>query len=95
MTLSFIENLSYCADRDYHVPGGCAVSAIMNESGMRFSGRAVIDSIALMHDRSNGMGGGFAAYGIYPEMARYYAFHVLYDEEAAKQEILRRYFRYA
>jgi glutamate synthase domain-containing protein 1 len=32
-----------------------------------------------MHDRSNGLGGGFAAYGIYPEYADYYAFHVFFD----------------
>ena len=35
-----------------------------------------IDSIRTMHDRSNGLGGGFAGYGIYPEYADYYAFHV-------------------
>lgn len=95
MTISFMNTVSSLADRDYRVPGGCAVSGIMNESGRRFSGIAVIDSIALMHDRSNGMGGGFAAYGIYPEMAKYYAFHMLYDEEAARQEAeayLRKYY---
>ncbi len=36
-------------------------------------------SIALMHERSNGLGGGFAAYGIYPEYADHYAMHVFYD----------------
>ena len=37
-----------------------------------------------MHDRSNGLGGGFAGYGIYPEYADYYAFHVFYDTPEAK-----------
>ena len=42
-----------------------------------------------MHDRSNGLGGGFAGYGIYPEYADYYAFHVFYDTQAAKEECER------
>jgi glutamate synthase domain-containing protein 1 len=38
-----------------------------------------------MHERSNGLGGGFAAYGIYPEYKEYYAFHLFYDNNAAKE----------
>ena len=30
------------------------------------NGEAIRQSIAVMHDRSNGLGGGFAGYGIYP-----------------------------
>ena len=37
-----------------------------------------------MHDRSNGLGGGFAAYGIYPEYAELYAFHILYESHEAR-----------
>ena len=48
-------------------PSGCAVSAMISKNGRRFSGEDIIKSIAVMHDRSNGLGGGFAAYGIYPE----------------------------
>jgi glutamate synthase domain-containing protein 1 len=59
--------------------GGCAISGIMSEAGERFSGDVVIKSIAVMHDRSNGLGGGFAAYGIYPDYKDYYAIHIMYD----------------
>ena len=45
------------------IPAGCAVSSIFSKSGQRRSGEDIIRSIALMHDRSNGLGGGFAAYG--------------------------------
>lgn len=85
----------YCADKDYRVPGGCGVIGIINEAGERYSGEAIIKSIALMRDRSNGLGGGFAAYGVYPEMASYYAFHLMYETEEAKretEEYLRRYY---
>lgn len=32
-----------------------------------------------MHERSNGLGGGFAAYGIYPEYKNEYALHLFFD----------------
>ncbi len=69
---------------------GCAISGIMSEAGRRFSGNLVIRSIAVMHERSNGLGGGFAAYGIYPEYAGKYAFHVMFDHPQA-QETVRGY----
>lgn len=68
------------------IPSGCAISGIFNKSGRRMSGEAIIESISVMHDRSNGLGGGFAAYGIYPEYKDYYAFHMFYDTPAAKRE---------
>ena len=68
------------------IPSGCAISGIINKSGKRISGEAIIKSISVMHDRSNGLGGGFAAYGIYPEYSEYYAFHVFYDSTTAKRE---------
>lgn len=68
------------------IPSGCAVSGIFSKSGKRMNGEDIIKSIEVMHDRSNGLGGGFAAYGIYPEYKDYYAFHVFYDTTSAKHE---------
>ncbi len=68
---------------DYRIPSGCAIFGILNESGRTFSGNKVIDGISMMHERSNGLGGGFAVYGIYPEFADYWAFHILYDDKLA------------
>ena len=65
---------------------GCAISGICCTDGQRISGHDIIESIAVMHDRGNGLGGGFAAYGIYPEYADYYALHVMYDNPAARQQ---------
>jgi glutamate synthase domain-containing protein 1 len=58
----------------------------MNKAGKRMSGEVIIKSITVMHDRSNGLGGGFAAYGIYPEYKDYYAFHIFYDSASSKKE---------
>lgn len=67
-------------------PSGCAISAIFDKSGKRFGGDAIVRSISVMHDRSNGLGGGFAGYGIYPEYKDYFAFHIFYDSSQAKRE---------
>ena len=68
------------------IPSGCAISGIFSRSGEPIPGGTIVRSIAVMHDRSNGLGGGFAGYGIYPEYKDYYALHVFYDSTAAKQE---------
>ena len=68
------------------IPAGCALTGVISKSGKRMSGECVIRSISVMHDRSNGLGGGFAAYGIYPEYRDYYAFHIFYESAAAKKE---------
>ena len=68
----------------YHIPSGCAISGIFHKDGRRTDGTEIIRSISVMHDRSNGLGGGFAAYGIYPEYADCYAFHLFYDEPNVK-----------
>ena len=65
------------------------------KSGERISGEGIVKSIATMHDRSNGLGGGFAGYGIYPEYKDLYAFHVFYDDIEAKEaceKFLERHF---
>ena len=66
---------------------GCAISGIFNRKGLRFSGEAIIKSIALMRERSNGLGGGFAAYGIYPQHSDAYACHIFYDHLKAREDV--------
>ncbi|MDR3271352.1 MAG: glutamine amidotransferase family protein [Peptococcaceae bacterium] len=68
------------------IPSGCAISGMFSKSGQRTSGESIIQSISVMHERSNGLGGGFAGYGIYPENKDFYAFHVFHDNLAAKKE---------
>ncbi|MDZ7837584.1 MAG: glutamine amidotransferase family protein [Actinomycetota bacterium] len=52
----------------------------------RFDGSKVLEGISMMHDRSNGLGGGFAAYGIYPQFDQDWAFHVMYEDVVAMQQ---------
>ena len=68
------------------IPSGCAISAVISRDGNRMTGEKIIKSMLPMHDRSNGLGGGFAAYGIYPEYRDFYAFHVFFNGKAVKEE---------
>lgn len=68
------------------IPSGCAISAVISKDGALMTGESIIESMKPMHDRSNGLGGGFAAYGIYPEYRDFYAFHIFYNDSAAKEE---------
>ena len=68
------------------IPSGCAVSAVISKEGNRMTGEKIIESMIPMHDRSNGLGGGFAAYGIYPEYRDFYAFHIFFDDDNTRVE---------
>ncbi len=61
------------------IPSGCAVAAVISRDGNRVTGETVVRAMKPMHDRSNGLGGGFAGYGIYPEYKDLYAFHFFFD----------------
>ncbi|MBI2862504.1 MAG: glutamine amidotransferase family protein [Chloroflexi bacterium] len=71
---------------DDKVIEGCSLFGMMDRSGRRFNGHDVIRAITNMHDRGNGLGGGFAIYGLYPEMADYYALHIMYMSKGARYE---------
>ena len=44
------------------IPSGCAISAVISKDGNKMTGAAIMESMKPMHERSNGLGGGFAAY---------------------------------
>src|SRR3972149_6724097 len=71
---------------DDKVIDACSIFGMMDTSGRRFSGRDIIKAIANMHVRGNGLGGGLAVYGIYPQYTDFYAFHIMYLSQQAQQE---------
>jgi glutamate synthase domain-containing protein 1 len=73
----------YNDDKDFD---GCSLFGMMNLEGKRFSSRKPVKAIANMHERGNGLGGGFAVYGIYPEHQDDYAFHIMYLSKDAKEK---------
>ena len=67
------------------IPSGCAIAAVISREGNRMSGRMICEAMKPMHDRSNGLGGGFAGYGIYPEYKDFYALHMFFGERADRK----------
>ncbi|HEU6437955.1 MAG TPA: glutamine amidotransferase family protein [Nitratidesulfovibrio sp.] len=62
---------------------GCGVFGVIDRARRLIPGSEPIAAMCTMHDRGNGLGGGFAAYGIYPDRADWYAFHLMCDDRDA------------
>lgn len=71
------------------IPSGCAIAAVISKEGKRMTGEKIIEAMKPMHERSNGLGGGFAGYGIYPKYKEMYALHIFYDDKEIKSECER------
>ena len=65
----------------------CSIFGAMNQGGERFNAAGVMKAIANMHVRGNGLGGGFAAYGIYPQYKDYYAFHLMFTGKSKQDRL--------
>lgn len=70
---------------DAKVIDACGLFGMMNLKGERFPSKAPIKAISNMHDRGNGLGGGFAVYGLYPDHKDCYALHIMYTDRDAKK----------
>jgi len=68
------------------ITSGCAIAAMISRDGTLMNGEKIISGMKVMHERSNGLGGGFAAYGIYPQYRDFYALHLFYSSPAAQAE---------
>jgi glutamate synthase domain-containing protein 1 len=74
--------------RNKRVFDGCGISGFINIDGTKVSGQKVVDMLCILKERENGLGAGYAAYGIYPKYKDYYAFHFLFEDENAKTNVL-------
>ncbi len=73
------------------VPAACGLSGVISEDGAMIGGDVIIESMKVIHDRGNGLGGGFAGYGIYPRYRDHYALHIMFEDpggRAACEELL-------
>ncbi len=66
--------------------GGCGLFGMINRDYSLTSGDIVVKAMMNMKERGNGLGAGYAAYGIYPEFADAYAFQLMYDNNRAVEE---------
>ncbi|MFH0860189.1 MAG: glutamine amidotransferase family protein [Candidatus Altiarchaeota archaeon] len=63
---------------------GCGLVGIMSQKKKPIAGEKIMKAISLMSFRSNGLGAGYAAYGIYPEYEDKHAFHMMFDDRDSK-----------
>lgn len=78
------------------VMSACSIFGMMDVSGTLFSGEPVFKAMENMHDRGNGLGGGFAVYGLYPEHPESYAFHIIFTSQSgrhATEQFLQQHFK--
>ncbi len=77
------------------IPSGCAIAAVIARDGSRMTGEMIADAMKPMHERSNGLGGGLAGYGIYPDYKDFYALHMFFDSRDTRKSceaFLKEYF---
>ncbi len=80
------ERPRYAEEADFKIHGGCGLMGICDESGALMSGEDAIRAMAVQRDRGNGLGGGFAGYGIYPEFPDHFCFHMMYHDVKGKED---------
>lgn len=66
---------------------GCGIAGIIHRKGELLPGEMIIKAICCQYERGNGLGAGFAAYGIYPEFKDYYALHVMAQTKKALEDV--------
>ena len=77
------------------IPSGCAIAAVISRDGSKMTGEGIVKAMVPMHERSNGLGGGFAGYGIYPQYKDFYALHLFFDTRDTRKSceaFLKEYF---
>ena len=80
---------------EIRIPSGCAIAAVISREGKTMSGEMITEAMKPMHERSNGLGGGFAGYGIYPDYKDFYALHIFFDDRTTRKDceaLLKEYF---
>ncbi len=62
----------------------CAIFGMMDSTGKPFSGERVYKAMENMRDRGNGLGAGYALYGLYPKYPEHYALHIMFTDRESR-----------
>lgn len=81
MNLAFGDQYRKWKVDDSHVPAACGLSGVISQDGHLIEGDVIIESMRVIRDRGNGLGAGFAGYGIYPDHSDLYALHIMFEDE--------------
>lgn len=72
----------------------CGIAGIFNLDKKIVSGEDIGRMMATMEERENGLGAGYAAYGLFPKLKDYYCVQLILDNDEAKtvvEEFLKSY----
>ncbi|MFQ5645643.1 MAG: glutamine amidotransferase family protein [bacterium] len=65
----------------------CGIAAFINIDGKMTDGRKIISMITTMKDRENGLGAGYALYGLFPDQADLYCIQLILDDPESRERI--------
>jgi glutamate synthase domain-containing protein 1 len=74
----------------------CGIAGLISHNRLKEDGRRIKRSIVLQNDRGNGLGAGYAAYGIYPDYEDLYALQIMASSEDAMKQagaFIKRWFK--
>ncbi|MFQ6105872.1 MAG: hypothetical protein ACE5NL_02245, partial [Candidatus Hydrothermarchaeaceae archaeon] len=69
------------------VHDACGIAGFINIDGKRESGERIEEMLVTMCERENGLGAGYAVYGLFPDYKDYYCLQVLLDNISAKERL--------
>ncbi|MDW7652158.1 MAG: glutamine amidotransferase family protein [Bacillota bacterium] len=73
----------------------CGIAGLISQKRVKENGRRIKNAIVLQNDRGNGLGAGYAAYGIYPGYEELYALLIMASSESSMEQagtFIRRWF---
>ena len=71
-----------------HIMGGCGIAGTIDVSGARMSGEAIGRMLTTMSERENGLGAGYAAYGLFDnDLKDAYCLQFFFDNEKAMSTV--------
>jgi glutamate synthase domain-containing protein 1 len=86
-------NLRYI-EGEIRIPSACGLLGYINKKGELTSGYHIVSAMGVMRERGNGLGAGFAGYGVYPDREDYYALHLFFEDNKAKEETSSLLYKY-
>jgi glutamate synthase domain-containing protein 1 len=67
--------------------GGCGIAGCIAFHGKTITGEGIGRMLSTMGERENGLGAGYACYGLFPDHRDDYCLQFFFDDEAAKQKV--------
>lgn len=64
--------------------GGCGIASCISLKGERIPGDRIARMLTIMEERENGLGAGYACYGLFPERRDEYCLQFFFDDEEGK-----------